>query len=224
MGHENTYCISNTGTKDSGEERTEENALCGSDDANDLVRECIAQGAAADVATFKTLWKMGSLRYSRDVRVLTNRASRDVTIARALIDSLREAVVDMSSEEENEVVRKIDQVADKILDLSQVCDVTLSSSEKRSECMLRFMESLLDVVVTSSTTTSCDVVKRFVAFLLNPIHHNVRVVRTRLYHSLISLNITKCLTRASFSNTGTKQHLQRDCSVEEATQTVKREV
>ena len=87
---------------------------------------------------------MGSLRYSRDVRVLNNRASRDVTVARALIDSLREAVVDMSSEEENEVVRKIDQVADTILDLSQVCDVTLSSSsEKRSECMLRFMESLL---------------------------------------------------------------------------------
>ena len=68
---------------------------------------------------------MGSLGYLRDVRVLSNRASRDVSVARALIDSLREAVVDMSSEEENEVVRKIDQVADKILDLSQVCDVTL---------------------------------------------------------------------------------------------------
>ena len=209
MGHENTYCISNTGTKDSGEERTEENALCGGRPADDLVRGCIAQGAAADVATFKTLWKMGSLGYLRDVRVLSNRASRDVTIARALIDSLREAVVDMSSEEENEVVRKIDQVADTILDLSQVCDVTLSSSsEKRSECMLRFMESLLDIVVTSSSTTgSCDVVKRFVAFLLNPIHHNVRGVRARLYHSLISLNITKYLTRASRSNTGTGSRL-----------------
>ena len=72
--------------------------------------------------------------------------------------------------------------------------------------MLRFMESLLDVVVTSSTTTSCDVVKRFVAFLLNPIHHNVRGVRAFVSLPHI-VEYYEYLTRASRSNTGTGSRL-----------------